>query len=426
LKRGAHCRNSEVMRLRSMIAVAVSPLAAVGCTPSPGKLSSARLRDRLPDQLLGGHVAELEIWQWLGLLAGAVLAYAIGLLIARLLLSAAQRIAGLTPFEYDDRLVQAARSPLRLFLFSLLLAVLTRWLAFPTAPQDVADVVARTVGIASATWFVLRSVRLLAEWIPQRVAGESPADVGRARGVRTQVTVLRHVLEVTVVVIAVSVVLLQFEIVRSVGVSLLASAGIAGLVIGLAAQKSISTLLAGIQLSITQPIRIGDTVIVENEFGWVEEVRLTYVVVKIWDLRRLVVPITYFLERPFQNWSKVSPELLGTAEVRADYTADVQVLRAELTRILENEGKSLWDGRAQGIQVTDATDRVITLRLLVSAADPAKLWDLRCLVRERLIAFISAHPEWLPMIRNETRVRSADGGSSSAAAFLPARKVSAS
>jgi hypothetical protein len=122
-----------------------------------------------------------------------------------------------------------------------------------------------------------------------------------------------------------------------------------------------------------------------------------------------VVPITYFLQQPFQNWSKVSPELLGTAEIRADYTADVDAVRAELGRVLKNEGKELWDGRAQGIQVTDATDRVITLRALVSALDAGKLWDLRCLVRERLITFISAHPEWLPVARNDMRVRSADG-----------------
>ena len=408
------------MRLGSTIAVSVPAVVAAACAPST-ESSSARLRERLPEQLLGGHVAQLEIWQWLGLLLGVAAAYFIGLLLERVLLSAAERVTRLTTFKHDEHLVQAARGPLRLFLFSILLAVVTRWLAFPAAPQEVADVVARTVGIVSAAWFIIRFVRLLAEWIPQRVSADHPEDVGRARAARTQLTVLRHVLEVMVVVIAIALVLLQFAIVRHVGVSLLASAGIAGLVIGLAAQKSISTLLAGIQLSITQPIRIGDTVIVENEFGWVEEVRLTYVVVKIWDLRRLVVPITYFLERPFQNWSKVSPELLGTAELRADYTADVTAVRAELKRVLEDEGKSLWDGRAQGIQVTDATDRVITLRVLVSAADPTKLWDLRCLVREKLIAFIAAHPEWLPMMRNETRVRSSDGSASPAGPFVPSR-----
>jgi small-conductance mechanosensitive channel len=397
-----------MMRLRW---IAAALLGWAACAPFRANL--------VPEALHGGHIANLEIWQWLGLLIGAVAVYAISFLLERLLLSVGQRVAGLTLFKHDDHLVQAGRGPLRLLFFSGFLAILTRALEFPDGPQDASDVIARTAAIASTGWFVLRFLGLLARWILESVEGQSPADLARVRGMRTQVTVLRRVLEVATVAIAVALALMQFDVVRSVGVSLLASAGLAGLVIGFAAQKTISTLLAGIQLSITQPIRIGDAVIVENEFGFVEEVRLTYVVVKIWDLRRLVVPITYFLEQPFQNWSKVSPELLGTAEIRADYTADVDVLRAELKRILENEAKALWDGKVQGIQVTDATDRAMTLRVLVSAVDPGKLWDLRCLVRERLIAFISANPEWLPIARNETRVRSTDGLSPAAPFALP-------
>jgi small-conductance mechanosensitive channel len=418
------------MRLRWIIAAGTA-LGWAACapvrTPTVELAREARastsewLRNLFPSELHGGHIGDLEIWQWLGLLVGVVAVYAISLLLERLLLSVGRRVAGLTPFKHDDHLITAARGPLRLLFFSVLLAIITRALGFPEGPQEASDVVARTAAIASTGWFILRFMGLLAQWILDRVQGESPAELARVRGLRTQVTVLRRVLEVTTVVVAAALALMQFEVVRSVGVSLLASAGIAGLVIGLAAQKSISTLLAGIQLSITQPIRIGDTVIVENEFGWVEEVRLTYVVVKIWDLRRLVVPITYFLERPFQNWSKLSPELLGTAELRADYCTDVDAMRAELKRVLENEGMALWDGRAQGIQVTDATDRAITLRVLVSAVDAGKLWDLRCLVREKLIAFIGAHPEWLPVARNETRVRSEDGISPTAP-FVPPRK----
>ena len=195
--------------------------------------------------------------------------------------------------------------------------------------------------------------------------------------------------------------LLQFEAVRNVGVSLLASAGLAGLVVGLAAQKSISTLLAGIQLSITQPVRIGDTVIVENEWGWIEEITLTYVVVKVWDLRRLVVPMSHFLDKPFQNWSKVSPEILGTAELFVDYRTDVAAVRAELARLLRDESQGLWDGRAQGLQVTGFSERTMTLRALVSAADAGKAFDLRCLVREKLIAYLQRQPAGLPVVRAE-------------------------
>jgi small-conductance mechanosensitive channel len=203
------------------------------------------------------------------------------------------------------------------------------------------------------------------------------------------------------VLVAASLLLLQFEAVRSVGVSLLASAGLAGLVIGLAAQKSISTLLAGIQLSITQPVRIGDTVIVENEWGWIEEITLTYVVVKVWDLRRLVVPMSHFLDKPFQNWSKVSPEILGTVELYADFRTDVAAVRAELKRILEQESEGLWDGKVQGLQVTGCSERTMLLRALVSSEDAGKSWDLRCLVREKLIGWLQRQPQGLPLVRAE-------------------------
>jgi small-conductance mechanosensitive channel len=183
--------------------------------------------------------------------------------------------------------------------------------------------------------------------------------------------------------------------------SMLASAGVAGVVIGLAAQKSISNLLAGIQLSLTQPVRIGDTVIVEGEWGWIEEITLTYVVVKIWDLRRLVVPIGTFLDKPFQNWSRNSTEILGTVEVFADWQVNVAEVRAELERIVETERGGLWDGKVVGLQVTALSDRAMTLRALVSATDSGKAWDLRCLVRERLVDWLQQQPEGLPRVRTE-------------------------
>jgi small-conductance mechanosensitive channel len=210
------------------------------------------------------------------------------------------------------------------------------------------------------------------------------------------------VLEVATYVIAAALLLMQFEVVRNVGVSLLASAGIAGLVIGLAAQKSISTLLAGIQLSITQPIRMGDQVVVEGEFGTIEEISLTYVVVRIWDNRRLVIPITQFLDKPFQNWSRSHSEMLGEVILQVDYFCDIDVLRAELKRILENEGRGLWDGKVQTVVVLNVLDKTLSVRALVSAP-ASKLFDLRCLVRERLIVFLRTKPGWLPTVRSETR-----------------------
>jgi small-conductance mechanosensitive channel len=384
--------------------------------------SGSGLVERLPDFFFVRPFWVLELWQWVGALLLFGVAWLLGLLLEKLALSTTTRLAKLTRFEWDDQLIGAARGPLRWVFFAILFAAGARWLSFPPPALALSDLLARSLAIASVAWFCMRFLRLMARYINEKVVSESPEDVGRVRGLQTQVTVLRRVLEVAVVIVAGALVLMQFEVVRSVGVSLLASAGLAGLVIGLAAQKSISTLLAGIQLSITQPIRIGDTVIVENEWGWIEEVTLTYVVVKVWDLRRLVIPMTYFLERPFQNWSKVAPEILGTVELRVDYTADVDAFRNELKRILENEGKALWDGKVQGVQVTDATDRIKVLRVLISAADSGKQWDLRCVIREKMLAFVSTrHPEWLPVNRNETRV-TAEEGADPMAPFTPPAK----
>jgi small-conductance mechanosensitive channel len=203
---------------------------------------------------------------------------------------------------------------------------------------------------------------------------------------------------------------MTFDKVRQLGTTLLASAGIVGIIVGLAAQKSISTLFAGIQLAITQPIRIDDVVIVENEWGRIEEISLTYVVVRIWDLRRLIVPITYFLEKPFQNWTRISADLLGTVFLYVDYTVPVEAVRSELKSILENS--KLWDGRVCVLQVTNASERTVELRALMSAADSSSAWELRCEVREKLIAFIRQnYPDALPKVRAEL-TESAEGATS--------------
>jgi small-conductance mechanosensitive channel len=207
---------------------------------------------------------------------------------------------------------------------------------------------------------------------------------------------------VVVGILALAIILMTFEKVRHLGTSILASAGIAGIIIGLAAQQTIATLLAGIQIAITQPIRLDDVVIVEGEWGRIEEITLTYVVVRIWDLRRLVLPITYFLEKPFQNWTRVSAELLGTVFFYVDYTVPVEAIRQELHRIVE--GSKFWDQGLCILTVTNATERTVELRALVSAADSSKAWDLRCEVREKLLDFIQKnYPDGLPKVRGEFR-----------------------
>ena len=211
--------------------------------------------------------------------------------------------------------------------------------------------------------------------------------------------------------IAAAAMLMTFNQVRQVGVSILASAGIVGIVIGFAAQRSLGNLIAGIQIAITQPIRLDDVVIVEGEWGRIEEITLTYVVVGIWDQRRLIVPINYFIEKPFQNWTRTTAQLLGTVYLYADYTLPVERVREELHRILE--ASDLWDRRTWGLVVTNTSERTVELRALMSSQDSSSAWDLRCRVREKLLEFLQKNfPESLP----RTRVEMDRRGTSSPAA----------
>jgi small-conductance mechanosensitive channel len=199
---------------------------------------------------------------------------------------------------------------------------------------------------------------------------------------------------------------MTFDSVRQFGVSLFASAGVAGIVVGLAAQPLLGNLLAGIQLAMTQPIRLEDGLLVEGEFGWVEEITSTYVVVRLWDWRRMVLPLTYFLQKPFQNWTRSGAALLGNAKIYVDYSIPVDRVREELKEIVR--GSKLWDGNIVNLQVTDAKEQTIELRALFSARDSSAASDLASLVRERLIAFVQKEcPNSLPRRRNENTTISA-------------------
>lgn len=225
------------------------------------------------------------------------------------------------------------------------------------------------------------------------------ADNLRARRVHTQVAVLRKLINFVIILLALACMLMVFEKVRQLGASILASAGIAGVILGLAAQKVLGNLIAGVQIALTQPIRIDDAVVVEGEWGVVEELTLTYVVVRLWDLRRLVLPITYFVENPFQNWTRTNTGMLGAVLLYVDFSVPVDALRVEFERILKASPR--WDGKVAALQVTDATERSMEVRLLVSAAN-ANLFDLRCEVREQMISFVQAHyPQGLPRLRTE-------------------------
>jgi small-conductance mechanosensitive channel len=221
-----------------------------------------------------------------------------------------------------------------------------------------------------------------------------------ARKIHTQFRVIRRIVIVIVGILALGTILMTFEQVRHLGKTILASAGIIGIVVGMAAQRTIGTLIAGLQIAFTQPIRVDDVVIVENEWGRIEEITLTYVVVKIWDLRRLIVPITYFIEKPFQNWTRTAADILGTVFIYTDYTVSIESVREQLHEILKNS--EYWDGKVCVLQVTNTSDRTIELRALMSAADASEAWNLRCHVREKLVELMQKkYPQALPRLRAE-------------------------
>lgn len=225
----------------------------------------------------------------------------------------------------------------------------------------------------------------------------------RARKFVTQVRVLRRTANIVLAICTAAAVLLTFDAVQDYGVSLFASAGAAGLILGLAARPVLTNLIAGIQIAITQPIRLEDVVIVEGEWGWIEEIFATYVVVRIWDWRRMVVPLSYFIEQPFQNWTRESASIIGSVFWYLDYTVPVSDLRAKLEEIVQES--PYWDGQVVNLQVTDTDKDTISIRGLMSARTSPQAWDLRCEVREKLIEWLQEnHPQSLPKLRGELAV----------------------
>ena len=239
--------------------------------------------------------------------------------------------------------------------------------------------------ILTVGWLVIKIVKAFFYYWLNKLDIHT-ADNLNARRNLTRMKIFENIIVATIVVVVLGICLMTFEQVRSIGVSLLTSAGIAGIIVGFAAQKSIATVLAGVQIAITQPIRLDDVVIVEGEWGRIEEITLTYVVVKIWDERRLILPVTYFIEKPFQNWTRSTAEILGTVFLYVDYALPVDALRSRLTEIVQHHPK--WDGRVANIQVTDTKERYKELRVLVSSKDASLNWDLRVDVREQLLDFI--------------------------------------
>lgn len=253
--------------------------------------------------------------------------------------------------------------------------------------------------VVLAGWSALTATSVAAALYSQRL-DVAAADNLLARKQLTQVHILRRAADTLIVVITIAAALMTFEHVRQYGVSLFASAGVAGLVVAFAARPVLANLIAGVQIAVTQPIRIEDAVVVENEWGWIEEITSTYVVIRLWDWRRLIVPLSYFIEKPFQNWTRESSAVIGSVMIHTDYTVPVERVRQQLTAIVKKS--PLWDGQVVNLQVTDAKERTLQLRALVSAKTSPQAWDLRCEVREELITFLQRDcPSALPRVRAE-------------------------
>ena len=289
-------------------------------------------------------------------------------------------------------------------LLAILTTIILLMIALPESevlPQ-LSNLIFRALILLTIAMIALISVRMMLAFsrVYLRRFDMNAADNLRARKVHTQVRIIEKIAIVFILFVAVLAGALSFEGVREFGVSILASAGVLGIILGFAAQKSLSLVFAGIQIAITQPIRIDDAVIVENEWGWIEEITLTYVVVRLWDRRRLIVPINYFTETPFQNWTRNSSDLLGTVYAYLDYHMPVETIRTVVQDIVRTT--PLWNGEVCVVHVTDFMANHMQLRILATANSSPETFDLRCYIREHLVNYLlKHHPEALPRVRLE-------------------------
>jgi small-conductance mechanosensitive channel len=330
----------------------------------------------------------------LAIAAGVVVALVVAAVVAALFRAAARR------WRLAGEVSRRVRRPLR-----VLLVIIGVWVAvrLSTTPSSWTPAVEHALTIAliiTVAWLFARVALVVEDAIEARYPVDVP-DNSRARRVHTQIHVLRRLTAAGVVLVATAAVLLTFPGMRTFGASLLASAGLISIVAGLAAQTSLANVFAGMQIAFTDAIRVGDVVVVAGEWGRIEEITMTYVVVHIWDDRRLILPSTYFATTPFENWTRRDADLLGTVELDVDWSVPVEAMRAEMHLLLADT--DLWDQRVAVLQVTDAVGGFVRVRALASAVDAPTLFDLRCYLREGLVAWLRhQEPAGLPRTRLET------------------------
>ncbi|HEV3324222.1 MAG TPA: mechanosensitive ion channel domain-containing protein [Puia sp.] len=350
----------------------------------------------MPDQFLA-RFSQLPDLLWDSILTA--MAIVIGLIV-KFMLSLLLRKKpkdGRPAFSFSRSLLNRLGRPFSWFLPMLAFNFL---LPLMKMRSDIAQALNKTIEILLVITFanvLIGAVNVFEDYVYHSFNIDK-ADNLKERKIRTQLQFIRRLAVSIIIVLTICAILLSFNNLRKIGTSLLAGVGVGGIIIGFAAQKSLGNFLAGFQIAFTQPLRIDDVLVVEGEWGRVEEITLSYVVLNIWDQRRLILPINYFVEKPFQNWTRTTADIMGTVFLYLDYTIPLAPLRAELTRLLESN--PLWDRRVKVLQVTNASERTIEVRALMSASSSGNAFDLRCDIREGLITFIQQHyPECLPLTR---------------------------
>jgi small-conductance mechanosensitive channel len=313
--------------------------------------------------------------------------------------------------RFLELLVMRAANPTRAAILLTAIAVSVPLAGFSDSFKQQMIAPLASAFIAVVGWSLIAAIGLAGDFYLDRY--KSGWENALTRKHVTQIRLLRRAGDILIALITLGAAMMALPVVRQYGVSLFASAGAAGIVVGLAARPVLSNLLAGIQIAITQPVKIEDSVVINGEWGWVEDITSTYLVVRTWDLRRLIVPLSWFLEQPIQNWTRDSATIIGQVLLFVDYTTSIADLRQELDRLVR--ASKLWDGNVVNLQVVDATDSAIQLRVLATASDASRSWDLRCELREKLIGFLQEeHPEWLP--RHRLRMVADDGAAAAAQA----------
>ena len=345
-------------------------------------------------EALAARVPE-PVWPWLIVTLGALAAIALHGTLWRLVLRAIHGRRGLLP-----SVIRRLRRPSRLFFLVLTIALLVNVAGLPRDWREGLSHAALVLLLVIAGWTINVTIDAAADRFLARLNYHADDLNTGARSQATQIRVIQRLGRIIVGILTAGLVLSTFESVRQFGVSLFASAGAAGLVLGFAARPVLANLIAGLQIALTQPIRLDDVVIVEGEWGWIEEIAATYVVVRIWDLRRLIVPLSHFIEKSFQNWTRDSGKILGVVMFHLDYTAPVEAIREKVIETVRASPR--WDGDVANLQVIEADRESVQIRALMSARNSSIAWDLRCEVREKVLTWLQeTHPEALPRIRAE-------------------------